>query len=94
MTTHREAVRATWRRVPAEKLSTMVARTIWGLAFIALGLAMGMGWIFASAPVLVSFSTVIFGAIMVSGQLTTHPARLFVALVRDLLDAIRHRESR
>ncbi len=86
---HTAAVVAKLGEVPAKKLSTMVARTIWGLGFIAFGLAMGLGWIFKDVPVLVAFGTVIFGAVMASGQLTAHPFRLFLAFVRDLLNAWR-----
>ena len=92
-TTHRDSVAAKLQEIPAEKLSTMIARTAWGFAFIAFGLAMGLGWVFAGVPVLIAFGTAVFGAIMASGQLTAHPFKLFIAFLRDLIAAWREKSA-
>lgn len=92
-TTHRDSVAARLAAIPEEKLSTMIARTFIGALFVVFGVLIGMGKLFTGLPVLVSYGTVIFGAIMASGQLMTHPFRLFVAFVRDILAAIRDRST-
>lgn len=84
---HTTQVRQSFSKIPHEKRQRMIARTIWGVGFIAFGVAIGMGKLFAGLPVLIAFATVIFGAVMASGQLTMHPFRLFVAYLRDLRSA-------
>lgn len=77
------AVRESLQSIPAEKRKRMRLRTLWGVLFIALGIAMGMKWIFADAPVLVSLGMVLFGAVMASGQLMKHPFKLMAAAFAD-----------
>jgi hypothetical protein len=89
---HTEKVRDSLARVPSEKRSSMVWRTGWGIAIILFGFA-GKNT-FPAIPDLVWFGTVAFGAVMMSGQLFTHPFRMFVAMVRDLFAAIRGKNGR
>lgn len=73
--------------IPADKRKRMRVRTFWGVAFIVLGIAMGLGKIFSGVPMLVSFATAIFGALMASGQEMKHALKLLAFSVADLVSA-------
>ena len=84
------AVRKSLQSIPQEKRSRMVARTLLGLMLAALGIYAKAFW--PTLPDLVAFGTFGFGLVMASGQLMSHPFRLFVAMLRDVLGAIRGKE--
>jgi hypothetical protein len=86
-TTHRDSVAAKLQEIPAEKLSTMVARFVLGLLIAATGIFAKRIW--PGLPDLVAYATFGFGLITLSGQLLTHSLKHYAATIRDFVDAAR-----
>lgn len=84
---HTQTVMARLAAIPPEKRQSKIVRTAVGVAVCAFGWYAKAHW--SSVPDLVAFGTVAFGGVTVAGEYVTAPFRLFVGMLRDLLNVVR-----
>lgn len=86
-----ERVKAKFAAMPSEKLGDKIVRTVIGAVICAFGWLAKSQW--PNLPDLVAYGTAVFGGVVIAGEVISYPFKLFVAMLRDVLDAVRGKNS-
>lgn len=84
---HTQTAIARLAAIPPEKRQSKLVRTVIGALVCAFGWYAKAHW--ASIPDLVAFGTVAFGGVTVAGEYVTAPFKIFIGMLRDLLNVVR-----